>query len=269
MREFKETFGDIKEYPIKLSSAGLMYYLYYLFRFKHYGKDIVKNYKPELNEKEIDIIYKKLYSNFVESVDAIDNGINIVEPLSSLKYHITTDISSQIKDYYSIFDPKTPEDENDLFKRCMCLIGGLFIQKLNFYCNKWIQSYQILKIDYENMIKSPTPCILQLSDFYPWKEHIYTIEKEYNTKEENLTKYAVYKDSNGSFRVQAVPITPESFISRLPLPEPWRGLRDEELSKKIGINGCIFVHSSGFIGGNKTKEGALKMAIDALNFNTK
>lgn len=30
MREFKETFGDIKEYPIKLSSAGLMYYLYYL-----------------------------------------------------------------------------------------------------------------------------------------------------------------------------------------------------------------------------------------------
>jgi len=47
------------------------------------------------------------------------------------------------------------------------------------------------------------------------------------------------------------------------MPE-WRGLRDEELSKKSGIPGCIFVHATGFIGGNKTEEGVLEMARRCL-----
>lgn len=29
----------------------------------------------------------------------------------------------------------------------------------------------------------------------------------------------------------------------------WRGVRDEALSQVSGIDGCIFVHMSGFIGG--------------------
>ena len=34
--------------------------------------------------------------------------------------------------------------------------------------------------------------------------------------------------------------------------------------KKTGIEGCVFVHASGFIGGNKTKEGAFQMAINTI-----
>lgn len=41
----------------------------------------------------------------------------------------------------------------------------------------------------------------------------------------------------------------DSFESRKALPEAWRGLRDEELSKASGIEGGIFIHASGFIGG--------------------
>ena len=52
--------------------------------------------------------------------------------------------------------------------------------------------------------------------------------------------------------------------SRLSLLEQWRGVRDEDLAKVSGIPGCIFVHASGFIGGNKTYEGALKMALTTL-----
>jgi uncharacterized UPF0160 family protein len=59
-------------------------------------------------------------------------------------------------------------------------------------------------------------------------------------------------------------VTPESFESRKALPDPWRGLRDDALSEKTGIPGGIFVHASGFIGGNATKEGALSMAKLAL-----
>ena len=63
----------------------------------------------------------------------------------------------------------------------------------------------------------------------------------------------------------------------------WRGLRDNELSEKSGIPGCIFVHASGFIGGksvvcvvrtismgfptgNEMRDGALQLAKAALTY---
>jgi|TARA_B110000090_G_scaffold194798_1_gene230281 urease accessory protein len=76
----------------------------------------------------------------------------------------------------------------------------------------------------------------------------------------------LFPDSSGGARVRAVPAAPGSFASRKALPTPWRALRDEELSTLIGIEGCVFVHNSGFIGGNKTQEGALEMARAAIRF---
>ena len=48
---------------------------------------------------------------------------------------------------------------------------------------------------------------------------------------------------------------------------PWRGLRDSQLSEESGIPGGVFVHMSGFIGGNDTYEGALEMAKKALTMD--
>lgn len=68
--------------------------------------------------------------------------------------------------------------------------------------------------------------------------------------EANQATYVVYPDETAAnWRIQAVPVTPESFESRKALPEAWRGLRDDELSKASGIEGGIFIHASGFIGG--------------------
>lgn len=110
------------------------------------------------------------------------------------------------------------------------------------------------------------------------------MEADQNTViEVNKAIYVVYPDETANnWRVQAVPVSAESFESRKALPEAWRGLRDEELSKVSGIEGGIFIHASGFIGGmmrisqtpdpsvltsdigNKTKDGALKIAQTAL-----
>ena len=65
------------------------------------------------------------------------------------------------------------------------------------------------------------------------------------------------------YRVQAVSV-PGSFESRKPLPKAWRGVRDDALSELSGIPDCVFVHASGFIGGNATSEGALAMAREGL-----
>ena len=52
---------------------------------------------------------------------------------------------------------------------------------------------------------------------------------------------------------------------RLSLLSEWCGLRDEELSRVSNIEGCTFVHASGFIGGNKTYDGVLEMARRTLS----
>lgn len=51
---------------------------------------------------------------------------------------------------------------------------------------------------------------------------------------------------------------------RCPLPEAWRGKRDEELSEVSGIKDGIFVHASGFIGGAKSQEETVKLAVKSL-----
>lgn len=71
-------------------------------------------------------------------------------------------------------------------------------------------------------------------------------------------------DRSKTWRLQAVAVGPDKFDSRKALPLSWRGLDDDQLSEVSGINGCTFVHMSGFIGGNRTYDGALAMARKSL-----
>jgi hypothetical protein len=108
----------------------------------------------------------------------------------------------------------------------------------------------------------PSGEILKLPGYCPWKEHLFELEAERGT--DPLPKYALYEDTGGAWRIQAIPLTPNSFENRKPLPKAWQGVRDGALDAVSGIDGCVFVHAAGFIGGNKTYEGALAMAAKAL-----
>jgi uncharacterized UPF0160 family protein len=71
-------------------------------------------------------------------------------------------------------------------------------------------------------------------------------------------------ESAKKWRVATVPIAAGSFDKRKGLKKEWAGLRDQDLSEKSGIPGCVFVHNGLFIGGNDTYEGALEMARVSL-----
>lgn len=93
--------------------------------------------------------------------------------------------------------------------------------------------------------------------------HIFDLEEETNAV--GQIKYVLYPDDRNQWRIQAMSADRlSSFANRLPLPEPWRGLRDSELSKACGVEGGVFVHAGGFIGGNQTRDGALAMAQKAI-----
>ena len=51
---------------------------------------------------------------------------------------------------------------------------------------------------------------------------------------------------------------------RVPLLAEWAGKRGDELSKLVGLPGCVFVHVNCFLGVHTTYDGALQMALKSL-----
>ncbi|NXS61989.1 MYG1 protein, partial [Brachypteracias leptosomus] len=89
-RSFTQCMRSIrpeKPWTTKLSSAGLIYC--------HFGSQILAELlgQPE-DSPVVTVLYDKLYENFVEEIDAIDNGIEQGE--GQPRYSLTTTLSARV-----------------------------------------------------------------------------------------------------------------------------------------------------------------------------
>ncbi|XP_028396435.1 UPF0160 protein MYG1, mitochondrial-like [Dendronephthya gigantea] len=250
-RSFTGTMNSLAgmKWNIKLSSAGLVYL--------HFGKDIISQLmKREKDDPTVDLIYAKVYENFVQEIDAIDNGVNQFD--GEPRYSISTNISSRV----GSLNPKWNDESQDSeagFAKAMKMVGEEFLETVSYFKDVWLPARMIVQKAIEKRYEvDPSGEIIFIKDICPWKDHLFTLEEK--LKVDTPIKFALFIDQNGKWRIQCVSVTLKSFENRLGLLEEWRGIRDEELSKLSGIPGCIFVHASGFIGGNESKEGALEMA---------
>lgn len=254
-REFNETFS--LSFATKLSSAGLIY--------KHFGQDIIQEVLKLEKPSTVDMLYKKVYKEFIEAVDANDNGINNypsdVEKKYNDKYLTLPAIVSQLNPRWNI-NP-TDKDFDEAFEKASELMGTCFLNLLKGYGESWLPARDIVEAAFDTRYDvHPSGEIIILEQFCPWKEHLYAIEKEKSAQ--GAIKFVLFADLSSKWRISTVSVTSTSFEFRFGLPEPWRGVRDEELSKLTGVDGCIFVHAAGFIGGCETKEGTLQLAKLAL-----
>ncbi|EFP74430.1 urease accessory protein [Puccinia graminis f. sp. tritici CRL 75-36-700-3] len=269
-REFSETYSG--DHRTKLSSAGLIY--------KHFGSEIVASHLGlPTDNPTVPILVAKLYDGFIEAIDAIDNGIERYETVDQdgkptnlpvkLRYQSHTDLSSRI----SHLNPAWNEPVNNTildsqFEKASSLAGSEFFSRLDYFSKAWLPGRELvvkaLENRFTNQAQDKFGRVLIFDSFCPWKDHLHTLEKTTLTESSERPLYVLYADESQNWRIQAIPVTPGGFESRKALPEAWRGVRDAALSELIGIPGSIFVHASGFIGGNQTFEGALKMAQKAL-----
>ncbi|GBL50733.1 hypothetical protein ACI3LY_001510 [Candidozyma auris] len=254
-REFNETFSG--KFATKLSSAGLIY--------KHFGKDIIQETLKIQKPETVDLLYLKVYKEFIEAVDANDNGINNypgdVEKKFNDKNLGLPAIVSQLNPRWNN-DPKD-EDYDAAFEKASELMGTCFYNLLKGYGESWLPARDIVEAAFDKRFETDKSGeVIVLERFCPWKEHLYAIEKEKDAQ--GVIKFVLFADSSSKWRISTVSVTSTSFEFRFGLPEPWRGVRDEELSKLTGVPGCIFVHAAGFIGGCETQEGVLQLARLAL-----
>lgn len=262
----REFTGVLDGYHTKLSSAGLIY--------KHFGRDIIREILKASNEgsssdKEcveeefVEICYQSMYKNFMEHIDAIDNGISVCDT-GHVKYHISTTLSSRVGTLNPAWnEEQTTELSNSRFIQAMIMTCTEFVSHTLSLYNVWWPARSIVKNAIDNRFTyHESGKIVVLDQYCPWSDHLFDIETLLDINQSIY--YVIYGDTSGSHRIQAVAIEPKSFTSRKKLPEEWLGLRDDVLSEKCSIPGCIFIHAGGFIGGNKSKEGAIAMAIKAI-----
>ncbi|XP_014776093.1 MYG1 exonuclease isoform X1 [Octopus bimaculoides] len=257
-RSFNESMSSLnssKKWTTKLSSAGLVYY--------HFGERIIQNVLKcgKEDNKIVTTIFDKVYERFIEEIDGIDNGINQCE--CTPKYIISTNLSGRVSHLNPLWNCSDTNEE-DQFKKAMELVGSEFLERVTFYKNSWIPARKIVKqaIEERYEIDKSGEVLLLKNGGCPWKDHLLSLEQEMDISPK--IKYVLFTDQNGCWRILCVPVELGSFTNRLSLPEEWRGLRNEELSEKSGIKGCVFVHAGGFIGGNKTYDGIIEMAQVAL-----
>ncbi|XP_042361911.1 UPF0160 protein MYG1, mitochondrial [Plectropomus leopardus] len=256
-RTFAENFHSLcpeKPWVTKLSSAGLVYL--------HFGRQLLAQLTQlKEGDKQLEVLFDKMYENFVEEVDAVDNGISQCD--GEARYSVSTTLSARVGHLNPRWNSKS-QDTEEGFRKAMKMVGEEFLDRLEYYQSSWLPARAVVEeaVNGRHQVDPSGEVVLFSQGGCPWKEHLFTLEKE--LKVETPIKFVLYADQNGQWRVQCVPAGLNTFQNRLSLLEEWRGVRDEALSELSGIEGCVFVHASGFIGGNKSKEGALEMARRTL-----
>jgi len=255
---FTEVFGH--GYSTKLSSAGLVY--------KHFGREIVENElkKATQSNENLELVYLKMYHDFIEAIDGIDNGIERYESDQPPRYALQTDLGHRV----SFLNPswlETVDDEeiDRRFEKAVSLTGNEFQQALQRIIVQWLPARSLVQkaID-ERFSIHESGQIIKLEKYCPWKSHLFEIEKQLPADAPKIL-YVLHEDEkSGQWRTQVVPLNPDSFSLRKQLPKEWCALRDKALDKASGIDGCVFVHANGFTGGAKTYDAALQMLIKAV-----
>ena len=196
-------------------------------------------------------------SDVVEKIDQVDNGIKVKGWTLSLTLHKC--------------NPTEGSNFDERFEQLTAIIGNAIVNSMDEqefveYIEKhdqvveWVSEHEQSVLASERRVRQAikeAESLLVLGQFEPS-----LINVVHEAKPETL--FTIFPSPTDGFMIQQIPVAPQSFDGRLPLPEIWAGKRDEELSELTGVPGCIFVHPGRFIGGNKTLEGAIEMAKKAI-----
>jgi uncharacterized UPF0160 family protein len=223
-------------------------------RFDHHQAD----YTGDLSSAGMILLYLKdqgiidttLYEFFNRSlilgVDAHDNGRVTPE--------IGTCTFSQVVTNFvpAVYDASKEEQSESFFEALEFVEGHLRRLRERFH---YIQACRE-KVA-ESMQKKDK--YLFFEEAMPWMECFFEMGGETHPA------LFVVMPSSGHWKLRGIPPTLEERMKvRLPLPQEWAGLLDDDLKRVSGISGAIFCHKGRFISVWETKEDVFK-ALDYIS----
>ncbi|EAR83677.1 melanocyte proliferating protein, putative (macronuclear) [Tetrahymena thermophila SB210] len=268
-RSFVDTFSS--QHNIRLSSAGLVY--------KHFGQEIIKNVAQSLidenkdnlnieitlNQETLDSLYQRIYDGFIQGVDGSDNGVEQYPVEVKSAYSNPTQLQQRIGRLNPLWTEKNT-DENVRFRSAMEIADMELRWQVKIQLLSVLPAYDIVKQSVLNRFNvHPSGEIVILETVVPWKSHLEDLEKSLNLGKQ--IKFVLFPESSAkkAWRVSTVPENWGTYDLRIGLKEEWRGIKDmTELKNVTKIDDIVFVHNSGFIGGAKSYESVLRMALESI-----
>ncbi len=219
-----------RENGIPYASFGLVW--------KKFGKEICTDDEAQIIDRGV-----------VSFVDAVDNGLNLFESKTEVSnYSIASAISSFNRTNFE-------EDNNDQ----NFLVAVDFAKQIILREVASAKSYLVQKDKIEKAYAlSENKKILMIDECVD-KFAIHDTLQKYPE-----TLFAVTKYEGDTWRLLCVRKQPQNFESRKSLPEAWAGKEGKELQEATGVQDAIFCHKGRFFANTKTKDGAIALAMLAL-----
>lgn len=212
--------------------------------WKEYGEAVIRSKESGLKNEDTTKIFNYIDRNFIEGVDALDNGIWIDKSEIPL-----VNISSIISGFNPLWN--SDKDENEAFDEAVQFSASVLRNMLN-------QRFSVLT-SREHVVKAfnnrSVPEVLILDLYCPYAETL----REIDERAEVI--YVIYPNKNG-YAIQTV--RGANGEDKKLLPKEWAGLRNEELAAVTKVSDAVFCHTGRFIAVAKTLKGITKMAELAL-----
>ena len=189
----------------------------------------------------------------VQAIDGPDNGVNIFSVNDK-------DVRPYlVQDVFQAFQPLWNEDtEHDQVFGAMVDLAKRILSREIEVAHEMVEAKIVIRTVYEN---SDDKRLIVFSKDHPFGRGDTTL----TLAEFPEPIYAVmFRPTHHAWQVASVTENPNTMISRKPLPEAWRGKKDEELQKITGVKEAFFCHRAGFMAMSRNKEGALELARKAL-----
>lgn len=194
--------------------------------------------------------------DLVQTIDAIDNGYSFNDQKpdeNDIKiFGLSRLVSSMVPTW------KENSDVNQAFTETVN-IAKTIIKRVIIQTQTKLETHNLLKNIYDS---SSDKTILVINQPFSRQD----IQSIINHEDFSETTYAIFLNRNNhTWRILATTKNPDSWESKLPFPESWRGKSTQELQNITKVSDAIFCHRTGFLAGAKTKEGAIELAQKSLN----
>ena len=236
--------AGVRENGIPFSSAGLVW--------KHFGEEAVRRCLPKIDldlSEIVDLVDQEL----IQQVDSLDCGVGSRILKDDLEHVTFSDVVSQFNPnwYEGVDSPALPLFDNR-FKEAVSFAVYHLNRVIKSAYGK-VLARSVAETAIEQALDQGK--IIILDQFAPVMEHV--------CNNSQVALYLVFPQGE-DWLVQCVPPKMGSFAQRQPLPESWAGLRGVELAAVCGVSDAVFTHNGRFIGGARSKEGAIEMARKAV-----
>jgi len=191
-------------------------------------------------------LYSYVNDMIIIGIDAHDNGKVMHEPGVATFSHV-------IAGFAPISHSAGRKEQDEAFFQALDFATGHF--------DRMIRRYHYIRACKEKVASAMEPKgkALIFDEPMPWQDNFFDLGGEQHPA------LFVVMPSGNHWKLRGIPPNSHDRMGvRMPLPESWAGLRDEQLKKVSGVEGAIFCHKGRFISVWETKEDALKALSEVL-----